>query len=164
MRTLATRAFVGGSLAWAAVLPLATFAAARPQPSSVVYLFALMVYVTGGAVCHQIDARSFHLWGRQMPVCARCTGIYLGAAAALIVTVLARRRRTTASQGPHLTYHPRVVLAVAALPVAATLVYEWWTGTAPANLTRAASGVVLGAAVALLVVKAGEAPAERTTL
>jgi uncharacterized membrane protein len=32
----------------------------------------------GYAVCHRIDLRSFHLGERQLPLCARCTGIYLG--------------------------------------------------------------------------------------
>lgn len=31
------------------------------------------------AVCHRIDLRSFHLGARQLPLCARCTGMYLGA-------------------------------------------------------------------------------------
>lgn len=33
----------------------------------------------GYAVCHRIDLRSFHLGVRQIPLCARCTGMYLGA-------------------------------------------------------------------------------------
>ncbi|MFA5612275.1 MAG: DUF2085 domain-containing protein [Anaerolineaceae bacterium] len=33
----------------------------------------------GYAVCHQIEARSFHAHGLQSPLCARCTGMYLGA-------------------------------------------------------------------------------------
>lgn len=33
----------------------------------------------GYAICHRIDLRSFHLGDRPMPLCARCTGIYLGA-------------------------------------------------------------------------------------
>jgi uncharacterized membrane protein len=33
----------------------------------------------GYAICHRIDLRSFHLGDRQLPLCARCTGIYLGA-------------------------------------------------------------------------------------
>jgi uncharacterized membrane protein len=33
----------------------------------------------GYAVCHRIDVRSFHLGARQLPLCARCTGMYLGA-------------------------------------------------------------------------------------
>ena len=33
----------------------------------------------GYAVCHRIDIRSFHIGGRQVPLCARCTGMFLGA-------------------------------------------------------------------------------------
>jgi len=33
----------------------------------------------GYAVCHRIDLRSFHLGTRALPLCARCTGMYLGA-------------------------------------------------------------------------------------
>jgi len=33
----------------------------------------------GYAVCHRIDLRSFHIGDRPLPLCARCTGIYLGA-------------------------------------------------------------------------------------
>jgi uncharacterized membrane protein len=28
--------------------------------------------------CHQMPERSFHFKGRQFPVCARCTGVFLG--------------------------------------------------------------------------------------
>jgi uncharacterized membrane protein len=33
----------------------------------------------GYAVCHRITVRSFTVDGRQVPLCARCTGMYLGA-------------------------------------------------------------------------------------
>jgi len=33
----------------------------------------------GSAVCHQDPAHSFLVDGQQMPLCARCTGMYLGA-------------------------------------------------------------------------------------
>jgi uncharacterized membrane protein len=33
----------------------------------------------GYAVCHRIDARSFHLGDRELPLCARCTGTFLAA-------------------------------------------------------------------------------------
>jgi uncharacterized membrane protein len=32
----------------------------------------------GYAVCHRIENRSFSLGGRQMPLCIRCSGMYLG--------------------------------------------------------------------------------------
>lgn len=33
----------------------------------------------GYAVCHQIDDRSFHIGERPLPLCARCSGMFLGA-------------------------------------------------------------------------------------
>jgi len=46
----------------------------------------------GYAICHRIDGRSFHLGDRQLPLCARCTGIYLGALAGLAALVVMGRR------------------------------------------------------------------------
>ncbi len=48
----------------------------------------------GYAVCHRIDLRSFHLGERQIPLCARCTGMYLGAVVALVFQAVIGRRRT----------------------------------------------------------------------
>lgn len=45
----------------------------------------------GYAVCHRIAERSYFIEALQMPLCARCTGIYLGAAAGGFV-LLARGR------------------------------------------------------------------------
>jgi uncharacterized membrane protein len=47
----------------------------------------------GYAVCHQIDARSFHLGNRRVPLCARCTGMYLGAMLGLAYQGVISRRR-----------------------------------------------------------------------
>src|SRR5512144_309242 len=38
----------------------------------------------GYAVCHRIDARSFHIGDRQLPLCARCTGEFYAAGLALL--------------------------------------------------------------------------------
>jgi uncharacterized membrane protein len=48
----------------------------------------------GYAVCHRIDERSFHIHGRQMPLCARCTGMYLGAMIGLGYQSITARKRT----------------------------------------------------------------------
>jgi uncharacterized membrane protein len=48
----------------------------------------------GYAVCHRIEARSFHVHGRQMPLCARCTGMYLGAMLGLVYLSITTPRRT----------------------------------------------------------------------
>jgi hypothetical protein len=38
----------------------------------------------GYAVCHQIEARSFHIHTRPFPLCARCSGLFLGALLGLV--------------------------------------------------------------------------------
>jgi uncharacterized membrane protein len=48
----------------------------------------------GYAVCHRIDGRSFHLGDRQVPLCARCSGMYLGAMLGLVYQSVLRRRHT----------------------------------------------------------------------
>ena len=45
----------------------------------------------------------------------------------------------------------RRLLLVALVPTAITLVYEWTTGTMPANWIRALAGLPLGASVAWLI-------------
>jgi uncharacterized membrane protein len=45
----------------------------------------------GYAVCHRIDARSFHLGDRVLPLCSRCSGTYLGVVLTLGFCTLRRR-------------------------------------------------------------------------
>jgi uncharacterized membrane protein len=47
----------------------------------------------GYAVCHRLDERSFHVDGRQLPLCARCSGMYLGAVLGLAFQAVAGRRK-----------------------------------------------------------------------
>ena len=146
------RAFVAASIAWAVLLPLAPFAASQPAPARFWYGLAFAVYGAGSVICHQLPSRSFHSWSAQWPVCARCTGIYLGAAATVVAYVV-----TGAMSGfgrTVTTDRARALFVVAALPTAATLIYEWTTGDTPSNVIRALAGAPLGAAVAFVVLGA----------
>jgi uncharacterized membrane protein len=51
--------------------------------------------VVGYAICHRIPERSFFLNGRQLPLCARCTGTFLGAVLGLLAMLLYGRRRAS---------------------------------------------------------------------
>lgn len=42
----------------------------------------------GYAVCHRIDARSFQIGDRQLPLCARCTGEFYAAGLALLFQLI----------------------------------------------------------------------------
>lgn len=47
----------------------------------------------GYAICHRLTDRSFVINGRQFPLCARCSGMYLGAFIVFLVLWLAGRLR-----------------------------------------------------------------------
>jgi uncharacterized membrane protein len=162
-------AFIVASVAWAIALVLVPFLASRAHASAFTTALVVVVYSIGGLICHQLPERSYHLWAAQMPVCARCAGIYFGAAIAAVVAAShAATRRLTKSDGrgrpPSISTRmlggagsvatARTMLVVAALPSALTLVYEWTSGRTPGNLIRAAAGIAIGAGVAWLVVEA----------
>ncbi|MFH2039089.1 MAG: DUF2085 domain-containing protein [Chloroflexota bacterium] len=48
----------------------------------------------GYAVCHRISERSFHIGDYQLPLCARCSGMYLGAMLGLAFQAIISKRRS----------------------------------------------------------------------
>ncbi len=48
----------------------------------------------GYAVCHRIDVRSFHIGDRPLPLCSRCTGMYVGAVFGLIFQLVLSGKRS----------------------------------------------------------------------
>ena len=47
-------------------------------------LLLAVIFAVGAVICHQRPERSFFLDGHQLPVCARCTGLYLSGAIGLL--------------------------------------------------------------------------------
>ena len=111
-----------------------------------------MVYGIGSFVCHQIPERSFHLAGFQLPVCARCLGIYLGAfAGAGFVWVRASTGQRLVSLAP---VAARRLAVAAAIPTLVTVALESAGMWYPSNVTRAIAGFPLGGMLALVVMSA----------
>jgi len=48
----------------------------------------------GYAICHRIDERSFHVFGRQLPLCARCTGEFYAAGITLLFLAIVSPRKS----------------------------------------------------------------------
>ncbi|PYR03419.1 MAG: hypothetical protein DMF97_02055 [Acidobacteria bacterium] len=142
------RAFIAATLTWAVAMPFATFIAARSDASPAMYVVAVAVYGAGSIICHQLPGRTFHVGSAQMPVCARCTGIYAGAAMAAAVLLTGTGRQ---SGGRTRIRADRLRVLAAALPTVATLLFEWSTGSTPSNTVRALAGFPLGAAVAWVI-------------
>jgi hypothetical protein len=112
------------------------------------------MYAAGRIICHQRPERSFHLGATALPVCARCLGLYAGAAAVALLMLGADAPRRTAGTARVAPPTAKRLVAAAAVPSALTLLYEWTTGQRPGNVIRAISGVVLGAMLAWILLRA----------
>lgn len=107
----------------------------------------------GYAVCHRIDLRSFHLGDRQLPLCARCSGMYLGAMLGLGYQLIIGRRRS--GTPPWKVIVPTAVLALAfifdginsflSLIEQSAILYQ------PTNALRLFTGTGMGLAIAIML-------------
>ena len=108
-------------------------------------LFVAFAYAVGSVICHQLPERSFFMDGRQLPVCARCTGLYVSGVVGLLGWVAVKSARGW-RQIPVPPRGALAVVAAAAIPTAIsylTGVTGIWDGS---NLTRALLAVPLGVA------------------
>ncbi|HAE85271.1 MAG TPA: hypothetical protein DCG78_02020 [Anaerolineaceae bacterium] len=109
----------------------------------------------GSAVCHQDPAHSFYVFGRQMPLCARCTGMYLGA---LLSLALHFRQGKLGGIPPRKVLIPLGLLfllfALDGLNSLASSLGTSWNFYQTTNLTRlvtgTGAGLVIGAVLAPL--------------
>lgn len=110
-------------------------------------------------VCAQLVTHSFFPAGVQLPLCARCTGIYLGFSATFLVLLFSRRLRAMRLPGPWVA----VVLGLAVVVLAVDGFNSLFLDLGlphlyqPHNLLRLATGLGTGTAMAafLLPVASG---------
>lgn len=129
---------------WAVSIVAAPWMAAASSPFGAGAYAAAGTYWIGALVCHQRPERSFHLLGAQLPVCARCAGLYLSVALGVVV---ARARRRTAD--PSADWRLRFTLA--AIPTVATLAIDWWRPQSVSGAWRAIAAVPLGVAAGVFL-------------
>jgi uncharacterized membrane protein len=123
-------------------------------------LFPTVIYEAAGLICHQRPERSFHLGGIQLPVCARCFGLYASGAAGALAACVAGLSDDILRP----TRSATLVIAVAALPTALTLLLEWGGFMHPGGMTRATAAAPLGAVAGWLFVRLlAEAPRQPTS-
>ena len=117
-------------------------------------MLAAGVYSAGALVCHQRSERSFHLAGAQLPVCARCLGLYVGGLVGAIGWVFAAGTRATRAEGVRRILEPRrlrAVLVIAAAPTLLTVLTAQLGVWDPANALRAMLALPLGIVIGGLV-------------
>ena len=107
----------------------------------------------GSAVCHQDSTHSFLAYGQQMPLCARCTGMYLGA---LLSLAFHFRQGKLGSLPPRKVLIPLgllfLVFALDGLNSSAASLGLGWKLYEATNLSRlitgTGAGIVIGAVLA----------------
>jgi uncharacterized membrane protein len=100
---------------------------------------AAFLYAVSSLVCHQLPERSFYWGDAQFAVCARCVGIYGGAATGSVIAAAAGAGRLIP-----LVPWVRTLLIAGAAPTGATVVAEWIGMWAPSHAARLAAGIPLG--------------------
>jgi uncharacterized membrane protein len=140
---LARIGFLFLAATWVVLLSAAPRAAFGAPLSALVYAF-------GSLVCHQRPERSFHVGQAQVPVCARCYGLYVGAAVGALVGVMFSSAFTRIAL-PRTRTQIRTILLASAAPTVITWTCEFaglWTVS---NVTRFIAALPLGVAVAVTV-------------
>ncbi len=108
----------------------------------------------GYAICHRIDSHSLHIGDIQFPLCARCTGIYLGVV--LGIAVLAGMGRWQAGTLPPRRVIVALVLFISIMGVDGinsytTLIPGIPSLYQPQNWLRLLTGILTGIAVSGLI-------------
>ncbi|HKC62838.1 MAG TPA: DUF2085 domain-containing protein [Pyrinomonadaceae bacterium] len=106
---------------------------------------ALIIYTTFGKFCHQIAERSFYIDGHPFAVCARCTGIYVGAGAGVLFYPLVRSLNRVDAPA-------RKWLILALVPTAIDFSLGFFGILENTHLSRFITGALLGGVTAFYVV------------
>ena len=105
----------------------------------------------GSAVCHQMAERSLLFEGMQMPLCARCTGIYTGVFFAFCFFFLKKR----ITEGNSFSLVQAILTGLAILPVGIDGVGSYLGFWESSQLMRIFSGSLVGAVVPGFLLLAG---------
>jgi uncharacterized membrane protein len=135
---------LGGATLWCCALVMApAFAAWEGAPSWI----ASTLYRFFDPVCHQIDDRSFHLFGSPLAVCSRCASIYFAFLAGTLAYPLIRGIRRTGMPS-------RALLLVALLPMLFDAAAGFFGLHQITLLTRTFTGALFGLLLPLFVIPA----------
>lgn len=113
-----------------------------------------LIWFLLSGICHQIPERSLHYQGQPLPLCARCTGVFVALPLGLIALwAIGQGRR---SGFPPRRLWPAIALLVAAwaadgLNSTVALLRGAPLAYAPSNLWRLATGAGLGMALAAVL-------------
>jgi uncharacterized membrane protein len=106
----------------------------------------------GYSVCHRIEERSFHIGDRPVPLCARCSGLFLGAMLGLVFQVV-QGRKGKLPPLPVAVFFGLLALAWALDGVNSFLMLTSWDLAVyqTQNWTRLVTGTGMGMAISIVL-------------
>lgn len=128
--------------AWVLLIVAAPIFRAHSIPNIAEPLYTFFSYI-----CHQLDARSLHVFDEPFGVCSRCFGVYFGLVLGFAIYPLWRRVE-------NIDPLPRVWLFAALVPAAidwSLTIFGIWENT---HLSRTITGAILGFACATYIIPA----------
>lgn len=107
-----------------------------------------LLYGIGSAVCHQLNDRTIIIGGKLLPVCARCTGIYISITVSVLYLIMRRRWQGNKLPGISVT----LIMAFSFLPFmvdgVGSYAHFWQTN----NLIRIITGLFGGYSVPIFFI------------
>ncbi len=132
---------LSGTFAWCALIVLAPAAASSDR----FVPYAGILYTFFSPLCHQIDARSFHLFGGPLAVCGRCFAVYFGFLSGTIAYPFAGNLLRGERPG-------RMFLIVAVAPMLLDVMLEVTGLHESSNALRAVTGAWFGVLLPFLII------------
>jgi len=129
------------TITWCAALFLAPILAGG---TGVVHAAGGFLYQFFHPICHQLEERSFHIAGRQLAVCSRCSSIYLAFLAGTILLPLVAKRVVPS----------RLLLALSVAPMLLDVLTGALGLHEVSNATRAVTGAMFGLVIPFFVIPA----------
>jgi uncharacterized membrane protein len=133
---------LAGAALWCAALVIAPI-----LDASSLFVWAGVVREFFNRICHQLDARSFHLLGHPLAVCSRCASIYFAFLFGVMVYPLLR-----SLESPILP--PRFWLVIAITPMVLDVVADMAGIHEATNMTRAFTGTLFGLIIPYFIIPA----------
>ena len=131
--------FLSTVVTWCSLILLAPLLASFEHrlSSGIIYLFF-------SKICHQIPERSFFIFGKQLAVCSRCTGLYFGFLLGTVLYPLIFKLERMPTPSPK-------YLLLACIPIGIDIFIRTFHIADNTFASRLITGLILGATTLLFI-------------
>jgi len=107
----------------------------------------ILIEKIGFSVCHQLPSRSLNIGNLYLPVCARCTGIYIGFLVSAVILFLMFRKKENDLPPAYIT----IILFLFILSTVINGVLSYFTPLSTSNNVRLVTGFLCGSSIMAII-------------